>query len=157
MSTDMVSIVVIGRLTRDAELKYTPNGNAITAFDVATSARVKQGDQWGEEPSFWSVELWGKLGESLVQYMTKGKQIAVQGSARIEKWEKDGQPRQKVKINAQTVQLLGSKREDSQPPAEKPAGDLGYGTTPPATGPFGRNPAKPAAPAPFEDDDPIPF
>lgn len=104
---DLSIAVLVGRLTRDAELKYTNNGQAICHFSLATSTRRKKGDQWVDEPSFWDVDLWGKQGETLNQYLTKGKLVGVEGSMRQDRWEQDGQPRMKVVINANSVQLLG--------------------------------------------------
>lgn len=105
---DLAVATIVGRLTRDAELKYTNSGQAICSFSVATSARTKKGDQWVDESSFWDVDLWGKRAESINQYLTKGKLVAVSGDMRQDKWEKDGQQRMKVRINANDVQLLGS-------------------------------------------------
>jgi len=104
---DLAVAVLVGRLTRDAELKYTPSGQAVCHFSVATGSRVKKGDQWVDESSFWDVDLWGKRAESVNQYLTKGKLVAVQGDMRQDKWEQDGQSRMKVKITANDVQLLG--------------------------------------------------
>jgi single-strand DNA-binding protein len=106
--SDLAVAVVVGRLTRDAELKYTNSGQAVCHFSVATSSRRKKGDQWVEESSFWDVDFWGKGGESINQYLTKGKLVAVEGSMRQDKWEQDGQTRSKTLITANTVQLLGS-------------------------------------------------
>ena len=104
---DLSIAVLVGRLTRDAELKYTNSGQAVCHFSVATSTRRKKGDQWVDEPSYWDVDLWGKSGESLNQYLTKGKLVAVEGSMRQDRWEQDGQTRTKVIVSANTVQLLG--------------------------------------------------
>jgi len=106
--SDLAVAVIVGRLTRDAELKYTNSGQAVCHFSVATGSRRKKGDQWVEESSFWDVDLWGKQGESINQYLTKGKLVAVEGSMRQDKWEQDGQTRSKIQITANTVQLLGS-------------------------------------------------
>jgi single-strand DNA-binding protein len=106
--SDLAIAVVVGRLTRDAELKYTNSGQAVCHFSVATSSRRKKGDQWVEESSFWDVDFWGKGGESINQYLTKGKLVAVEGAMRQDKWEQDGQTRSKTLITANTVQLLGS-------------------------------------------------
>jgi single-strand DNA-binding protein len=104
---DLAVAVIVGRLTRDAELKYTTSGLAICKFSVATSARVKKGEQWVDESSYWNVDLWGKKAESVSQYLTKGKLVAVEGDMRQDKWEKDGQQQMKVLITANDVQLLG--------------------------------------------------
>jgi single-strand DNA-binding protein len=106
--SDLAIAVIVGRLTRDAELKYTNSGQAVCHFSVATGSRRKKGDQWVEESSFWDVDLWGKAGESINQYLTKGKLVAVEGAMRQDKWEQDGQSRSKTVISASTVQLLGS-------------------------------------------------
>ena len=106
--SDLAVAVLVGRLTRDAELKYTNSGQAVCHFSVATSSRRKKGDQWVDESSFWDVDLWGKQGESINQYLIKGKLVAVEGSMRQDKWEQDGQTRSKTLITANTVQLLGS-------------------------------------------------
>jgi len=111
MSQSMSTIVLVGRLTRDAELKYLNSGDAICHFSIATDTRVKKGDAYVDEPSFWEVDLWGKRGESVNQYLSKGKLVAVSGSASIERWEHDGKQFSKVKVNANDVQLLGSKPE----------------------------------------------
>ena len=116
---DLSIAVLVGRLTRDSELRYTSGGSPICSFSVATSSRKKKGDQWIDEASFWDVELWGKQGESLQQYLVKGKQVAIEGSMRQDRWEKDGQPRMKVVVNAQTVQLLGG-GQDKQPAKQEP-------------------------------------
>jgi single-strand DNA-binding protein len=113
--SDLAVAVVVGRLTRDAELKYTNSGQAVCHFSVATSARRKKGDQWVEEASFWDVDLWGKLGETINQYLTKGKLVAVEGTMRQDKWEQDGQTRTKTLITANNVQLLGSSGGQSGP------------------------------------------
>ncbi len=105
---DLATAVLVGRLTRDAELKYTSSGQSVCHFAVATSSRVRKNEQWVDEPSFWEVDFWGKRAESLNQYLTKGKLVAVSGPMRIDKWEKDGQSRQKTLVTAQDVQLLGS-------------------------------------------------
>lgn len=104
---DLSIAVLVGRLTRDAELKYTNSGQPVCHFAVATSTRRKKGDQWMDEASFWDVDLWGKQAESLNQYLTKGKLVAVEGTMRQDRWEQDGQARMKVLVSANTVQLLG--------------------------------------------------
>lgn len=126
---DLAVAVIVGRLTRDAELKYTNSGQAVCHFAVATGARVKKGDQWVEESSFWDVDLWGKRAESVNQYLTKGKLVAVQGDMRIERWEQDGQTRSKVRITANDVQLLGGGSGEGRPAGSYQGGgsDRGQG------------------------------
>lgn len=104
---DLNHVTLIGRLTRDAELKYTSGGFAISNFSVAVNRRRKNGEQWVDEVSFFDITLYGKSAENLKQYLIKGKQIAVDGELRQDRWEQDGQPRSKIIIAANNVQLLG--------------------------------------------------
>ena len=104
---DLNHVTLIGRLTRDAELKYTPGGLAISSFSIAVNRRRKNGDQWVDEVSYFDINLYGKPAESLKQYLTKGKQVAVDGELRQDRWEKDGQNHSRIYIAANNVQLLG--------------------------------------------------
>jgi single-strand DNA-binding protein len=158
--SDLAVAVVVGRLTRDAELKYTNSGQAVCHFSVATGARRKKGDQWIEESSFWDVDLWGKQGESINQYLTKGKLVAVEGSMRQDRWEQDGVTRTKVQITANTVQLLGSSGGQSGAsgpggsPSERPQAQAKPSGPGLAQRP-GASPPSPASGDDFTDD--IPF
>ena len=89
MAADLNHVTLIGRLTRDAELKYTSAGFAISNFSIAVNRRRKNGDQWMEEASFFEINLYGKSAESLKQYLVKGKQVAVDGELRQDRWEQD--------------------------------------------------------------------
>jgi single-strand DNA-binding protein len=104
---DLNHVVLIGRLTRDAELKYTANGQAVCKFSVAVNRRRKNGDQWEDEANFFDIVLWGRQGESLNQYLVKGKLVGVDGELRQDRWVQDGQNRSKVEIVAANLQLLG--------------------------------------------------
>lgn len=110
---DLNRVVLIGRLTRDSELKYTNTGSAICKFSVAVNRRRKSGDNWVDEANFFDVAAWGKMGESLNPYLTKGKQVAVEGELRQDRWEQDGQARSRVEIFATNIQLLGGSRDGS--------------------------------------------
>ena len=105
---DVNQVVIVGRLTRDAELKYTSNGYAIGSFSIAVNRKRKNGEQWVDEANFFDISLFGKSAESLNQYLVKGKQVVIQGELRQDRWEQDGQSRSKVVIVASNVQLLGS-------------------------------------------------
>jgi single-strand DNA-binding protein len=110
---DINNLTIIGNLVKDAELKYTNSGTAITGLTIAVNRSVKKGDQWTEEASFFDVSLWGKRGESLNQYLQKGIKIAVLGSLKQDRWESDGQKRSRVVIMANNIQLLGGKKQES--------------------------------------------
>jgi len=112
---DVNHVILIGRCTRDAELKYTSGGMAVCKFAIAVNRRKKNGDQWVDEASFFDVVAWGKIGEALNQYLVKGKQVAVEGELHQNRWEQDGQSRSKVEINADNIQLLGGGTEQAAP------------------------------------------
>jgi len=115
MANDINSVVLVGRLTRDAELKYTANGTAVCKFSVAVNRSRKTGDTWGDEAHFFDVVLWGRQGEAIHQYLSKGKQVGVQGELRQNRWEQNGQNRSKVEIHALNVQLLGGNPSGGAP------------------------------------------
>jgi len=104
---NMNNVAIIGRLTRDSEMKYANSGTAICEFSIAVNDRRKQGDQWVDDPSFFDVTLFGKQAEAIQRYLTKGKQVGVAGRLKQDRWEKDGQRRSKVHIIAFDVTLLG--------------------------------------------------
>jgi single-strand DNA-binding protein len=108
MANDINMVVIVGRLTRDAELRYTNSGTAVCRFSLAVNRRKRSGDSWEDEASFFDVVLWGKQGEAINTYLEKGKQVAVHGELRQNRWEQDGQKRSRVEIVANNVQLLGS-------------------------------------------------
>jgi single-strand DNA-binding protein len=104
---DVNHVILIGRLTRDAELKYTTTGFPISNFSLAINRKRKNGDQWVDEVNYFDINLYGKSAESLKQWLVKGKQVAVEGELRQDRWEQDGQSRSKVVISANNVQILG--------------------------------------------------
>lgn len=114
--TDINTCVLIGRITRDLNEKsfaYTSGGTARANISIACNRSRKQGDQWVDEVSYFDVTIWGKQAESLKPYLTKGKQIAVEGYLKQERWEKDGQKNSRVSITAVNVQLLGGDKKTS--------------------------------------------
>jgi single-strand DNA-binding protein len=104
---DLNHVTLIGRLTRDAELRYTASGQAVCKFSIAVNRRRKNGDQWEDEANFFDIVLWGRQGESLNQYLVKGKMIGIEGELRQDRWQQDGQNRSMVEIVANNLQLLG--------------------------------------------------
>ena len=107
--TDINRVFLVGRLTRDAELRYTTSGGTpVAKFSIAVNRSKKSGDQWEEEVNYFEIVLWGKTAEALSKYLVKGKQIAIDGELRQSRWEQDGQNRSKIEIHASNIQLLGS-------------------------------------------------
>ncbi len=110
--TSINAVILVGHLTRDAELRFTTSGTPVTSFSIAVNKSVKKNDQWTDEASFFDIVLFGSRAESLSKYLTKGQQIAVDGSLQQDRWtDKDGQTHSRVKINADNIQLLGGKKE----------------------------------------------
>ena len=104
-NSDINSVVIVGRLTRDAELRYLNSGTAVASISIAVNRSKKDGDQWISEANFFDVSYFGKGAEGIKPYLTKGTQIAVQGSLRQDRWEKDGQKFSRVNILADSVEL----------------------------------------------------
>ncbi len=128
---DVNHVVLIGRLTRDAELKYTNTGFAVSKLGIAVNRRKKSDAGWTEEVSYFDVVLWGKTAEALNQYLVKGKQIAVEGELRQNRWEQDGQNRSKVEISANNIQLLGGGSGGGRGPSQA-GGGIPAGNTEPS-------------------------
>jgi single-strand DNA-binding protein len=104
---DINHVVLIGRLTRDAELKSIASGQSVCKFSIAVNRRRKNGDQWEDEANYFDVVLWGRQGESLHQYLLKGKMVGVDGELKQDRWTQDGQNRSKIEIVCNNLQLLG--------------------------------------------------
>jgi len=119
---DINRVILVGRLTRDAELKYTNSGSAVSKFSLAINRRRKVGEQWTDEANFFDVVVWGRTAEALTPYLVKGKQVGVEGELRQNRWEQDGQPRSKVEISATNVQLLGGPAGTQGPRAVREEG-----------------------------------
>ncbi len=99
----------VGRLTRDAELKYTQGGFAITTFALASTESVKKGEKWEDYTNYLDCKLLGRMGEGLGKYLTKGKQVAITARLHQDRWEKDGQKRSKMVLVVDDIQLIGDK------------------------------------------------
>lgn len=126
--TDINSAVVSGRLTRDAEYRQFQNGGVIS-FTVAVNRSQKgQDGQWHDVPSFIDVKRWSKTA-GLQPYLKKGSQVCVQGSVEQETWEKDGQKRSRIVINALNIALVSS-RNGGQQSGGQPNGSAQQGGFP---------------------------
>lgn len=106
--SDMNKTILIGRLVRDAELKFTQGGMAICSFSLAVNMSKKTENGWIKVPNYFDIVCFGKSGESVAKYLTKGKQVCVDGELRQDAWEQDGVKRSKVQVIASEIHLLGS-------------------------------------------------
>jgi single-strand DNA-binding protein len=136
---DINTVVLVGRLTRDAQLKYSNSGLAITELSIAVNSRTKQGDQWVDEANFFDVTVFGRQGEAIQRYLVKGKQVGVEGRLKQDRWQnQEGQNRSKVAIVANNVMLLGDSRgERSGDGGGRPAPNGGGTGGSPGDGGFG--------------------
>lgn len=133
--------MLVGNLTRDPE--SIADGRGCT-LGLAVNERIKRGEEWEDYASFFEVVVWGNQAKAIVQYLSKGQRVGVQGSLRQERWEKDGQNRSAVKVHAFTVMF---------PPKGEGSNGSGY------SAPASDVPADEftAAPTSGASDDDIPF
>jgi len=120
----MHKITIIGHLGRDLEMKYTPDGQAVTTFSVASSRKYKTaaGEQ-REETEWFNVSAWGKLAEICNQYLTKGKQVYVEGRLKIRTYQTQaGETRFSIDVSCSEIQFLGGAQGQEQGQEREPVG-----------------------------------
>ncbi len=147
-------VMLIGNLTRDPELRVTPKGTAICQFSLAVNRKFR--DESGadrEEVTYVDIEAWGKSGENIAKYCTKGRPLFVEGRLRLDQWEDKNtkEKRSRMKVVCDNFQFLGSGRADGGTAGGAEGG--GYAAPAPRS-----NPAKPATPPAQENlDEDVPF
>lgn len=117
-------ITIIGNLGRDPELRYTPQGNAVCDFSVAVNDRKRdKAGEWQDVTTWFKITFWGKQAENASKYLTKGRQVYVEGRLQLEEWtDRDGKNRFTLAIQGTEIQFLGDLRGeggDPSAPAEK--------------------------------------
>ena len=151
-------VMLIGNLTRDPELRYTPKGSAVAEFGLAIN-RVwyNEQKQKQEETTFVDITLWARQAEIAQQYLTKGSPVYIEGRLSLDTWDDKatGQKRSKIKVVGETLQLLGSKNHSgggsSQSQGGPPAQQQQQRSAPPQQG------ASAAPSGEFQEEDDIPF
>lgn len=147
-------VILVGNLTRDPELRYTPAGKAVTELGLAVNDRRKgpNGD-WIEETTFVDVTLWERQAEIASEYLSKGAPVLIEGRLKLDTWEKDGKKNSKLRVVGEKMQLLGGR-----------GGPGGGGGSGGGGGPSrGRSSSPPdeysqsSGPEPHGGDDDIPF
>lgn len=153
-------VFLMGNLTRDPELKYTPKGTAVARLGMAVNRRyTTESGEAKEEVTFVTVDAWGKQAEVIAQYCRKGRPLFIEGRLKLDQWDDKvtGQKRSQLGVVLESFQFIGGRRDDEAAP--------GGAIAPPPTGTPRPAPARPAAPAaapdpldgpPPEDDD-VPF
>jgi single-strand DNA-binding protein len=142
-------VMLIGNLTRDPELRYTPKGTAVAELGLAVN-RVRNNDQGEriEETTFIDVTLWARQAELAQQYLGKGRPVYIEGRLQMDTWDDKttGQKRSKLKVVGENMQFLSDGRGGGQPRGE--SSSPGQQPSPPASQPQGGSPAG----ADFDDD-----
>ena len=140
MARSFNQVILMGNLTRDPELRQTPNGQNVCGFSLALNRSYKGSDgNWQEATDYIDIVAWGPLGERVAQYLSKGRPCLVNGRLQSRSWEQDGQKRSKVEVVAQDVTFLGggaggdrgssggeydqTPREEAPKPSKKPKKD----------------------------------
>lgn len=160
-SRSVNKVTLIGHLGRDAETKFTPSGVAMTKFSVATNRRWKdqQTGEWKEETDWANVVLWRQ--ENLANYLTKGKQVYVEGRLQTRSWDdKDGKKQYMTEVVADDVILLGGAGAGASEGGGRPARDEGFGPPQPVSMPRSAQRSKAAEDTSFDQgitDDDVPF
>lgn len=112
MARSFNQVILMGNLTRDPELRQTPNGQNVCSFSLALNRSYKGSDgNWQEATDYIDVVAWGPLGERVAQYVTKGRPVLVNGRIQSRSWEQEGQKRSKVEVVAQDVTFLGGRND----------------------------------------------
>lgn len=117
-------IILIGNLTKDPELRYTPQGTAVASFRIAVNSKIKQHGELKDETLFIGVVVFGKQAESAGQYLSKGRSVLVEGRLQERSWEKDGQKHSRMEVVANSVRFLSKKTPSS-------SGEAGGESAPP--------------------------
>ena len=118
-------VILIGNLTKDPEIRYTPSGTAVASFGLAVNHRYKQGEEMKDEVCFIDIVVFGKQAENCGQFLNKGQSVIVDGRLQERRWEtEDGQKRSKHEVVAQAVSFMPKRGEAAAPSGKaEPAPD----------------------------------
>jgi single-strand DNA-binding protein len=112
MAGDINRVTLVGRLTREPELRHLPSGSPVLELGLAVNGRQKDdAGNWVDKPNFFDVKVYGNQAEMLSQHLAKGRRVGIDGRLDWRSWEQDGQKRSKVDVVAFQVQFLDSRGE----------------------------------------------
>jgi single-strand DNA-binding protein len=118
-------VILVGNLTRDPSVRYTPGGTAVCEIGLAVNERRKnQSGEWIDEVVYVDVTLWGRTAEVAGEYLTKGAPVLIEGRLRMDTWEKDGEKRSKLRVVADRMQMLGSRGAQNSSGSRPAAGSM---------------------------------
>jgi single-strand DNA-binding protein len=123
MAGDINRVTLVGRLTREPELRHLPSGNPVLQLGLAVNGRQKdEAGNWVDKPNFFDIKVFGNQAEMLANHLAKGRRIGVDGRLDWSSWEaQDGSKRSKVEVVAQSVQFLDSRADGEGQPQFVPA------------------------------------
>jgi single-strand DNA-binding protein len=109
-------VILVGNVTKDPELKYTPTGVAVCKFSIATNEAYKKDDQWHERPEYHNLVAWQRTAEIVGQYVAKGSKVYVEGRLQTSSWEdkQSGEKKYRTEIVVSDLVLLDKKAEANQ-------------------------------------------
>jgi len=114
MSGSVNKVFLMGNLTRDPEMRALPSGMSVASFGLAVNEKYKDRDgNWVERANFIDCEIFGNRAEAFAKYLGKGSPVFVEGKLRLEKWEKDGQKRSKIKVVVDNFEFVGGDKDAS--------------------------------------------
>jgi single-strand DNA-binding protein len=116
-------VILIGNLTKDPEVRYTPGGTPVATVAIAVNSRYRQGDESKEETLFIDAVVFGRQAETCGQYLSKGRPVLVEGRLRERRWEHEGQKKQKMEVVASNVRFLSRKESAVSGQGEQPPPD----------------------------------
>jgi single-strand DNA-binding protein len=103
-------VLLMGNLTRDVEVKYTANNNAVANIGLAVNRRYRSGDEYKEETTFIDCEAWGKTAETMGKYLSKGRPVFIEGRLKLDEWQdRDGNRRTKLVTVVENFQFIDSR------------------------------------------------
>jgi single-strand DNA-binding protein len=103
-------VILVGNLTRDPELRFTPSNTPVSEIGLAVNDRRKNASgEWVEETTFVDVTLWGRTAEVANEYLNKGSSVLVEGRLKLDTWEKEGKKHSKLRVVADRMQMLGGR------------------------------------------------
>ena len=119
-------VILMGNLTRDPQVRYTAAGTPVATLGLAVNNRIKQGDEWKDDPCFIDVVVFGKQAESCGEYLSKGRPVLIEGRLQYRTWEsQEGQKRSKHEVLADRVQFMprASRPTEGGVPGDMAEGD----------------------------------
>jgi single-strand DNA-binding protein len=150
---DFNRVILMGRLTRDPELRYIPSGTAVAEFGLAVNDRRKnnQTGEWVEDTQFIDITLWARQAEIASEYLSKGSSVFIEGRLKYDTWEKEGQKHSKLRVVGEKMQFIGGRGDGG---GSRSGGESEFAESAPGTPAASSAQQVPAGQAPKDD---LPF